>query len=191
MLAWIDLETTGLKPEECEILEVGLLVTDNDLNEVHAQSWVLPYEYDTDKALTISPIVQEMHTKNELWKECAELSERHASDPAHYRADCGRNEIVSKILATLRRFTAAKDGPICGSTVAFDRRFLEVHMPLVAAHFSHRNLDVSVLAEIAKLWAPEVYEKRPKPGGHRALPDIRASVEGMRYWRANLAAVLG
>lgn len=188
MLSWIDLETTGLKPEECEILEVGLLVTDNDLNEVHAQSWVLRYHPERVAMMKESAhkIVQEMHTTNGLWDECVDPTIFNDPEPDHPKLT-----IAPEILATLRRFTAAKDGPICGSTVAFDRRFLEVHMPSVAAHFSHRNLDVSVLTELAKLWAPDVYERRPKSGGHRALPDIRASVEGMRYWRANLAAVLG
>ncbi len=33
-LAWIDLETTGLDPDVHDILEIGIIITDRELNEV-------------------------------------------------------------------------------------------------------------------------------------------------------------
>lgn len=185
MLCWIDTETTGLDPETCALLEVALVVTTNDLEEVAAKAWVLPFNAAdaADYPHPISDFVQKMHAKNGLWQECATVCPAEHC-PGHRRA------VEAEILAMLRRHTSAKEGPICGSTVAFDRRFLEVHMPSVAAHFSHRNLDASVFTEISRLWAPAVYEARPKMDGHRALPDIRGSIALMRYWREHLPEVL-
>lgn len=183
MLAWIDLETTGLEPEKCEILEVALVITDNELNEVDAASWVLPAKCSEHES---NPFIVKMHTENGLWQEC-EAPEAMRNFGTRESA---RSQVAHEVLERLRRWTGMKDGPICGSTIAFDRGFLKRHMPTVEAHFSHRNLDVSVLGELAKLWAPEVWDARPKGGGHRALPDIRGSVELLKYWRKNLPAVL-
>lgn len=178
MLIWCDTETTGLKPKDDALLEVAIVVTDNGLNEVAAQSWVLPLAPDDPRRVNAHAVVQEMHAKNGLWDECAALADETL--PGYVEVK------VADILAFVRQYTEAKSGPICGSTIGFDRAFLEHHMPEVAAHFSHRNLDVSVFTELALRFYPEAYEKRPKGGGHRALPDIRASIEMLRYWRSTV-----
>lgn len=176
MLLWIDLETTGLDPQKDAILEVALLVTDNELNEVHAESHVLPFDLATAGA--VNSYVVEMHGNNGLWDACL-AAKQDRRDPA---------DTYCSVLESMRRYTESKTTPICGSTIAFDRAFLRQHAPFVEAHFSHRNLDVSVLGEVAARWAPEVWSKRPRPGddAHRALPDIRGSVELLKYWRSTV-----
>jgi len=95
------------------------------------------------------------------------------------------SEIYIKVLESMRRYTEQGTAPIAGSTVDFDRNFLREHAPALAAHFSHRRLDVSVLGELAARWAPELWANRPKGDAHRALPDIRGSIDLLRYWVAN------
>lgn len=178
MLTWIDLETTGFDERKGLILEIALVVTDNDLNELHAESHVLPFELDADPAFKVDPYVRAMHDKNGLWVDCGTA----------WRENIDPTEVYVSVLNSLRRFTERGTTPICGSTVAFDRKFLRSHAPAVEAHFSHRNFDVSVIGEVAKRWYPEAYEKRPRPGedAHRALADIRGSVELMKYWRGTV-----
>lgn len=181
MFLWIDLETTGLDERKGEILEAALVVTDNDLNELHAQDWVFPFEGET---CPVDDFVRKMHTTNGLWAECKALVGAAPFAEA-------RRKGAEELLAVMRRFTERGTTPIAGSTIAFDKAWLKEHMPAVAAHFSHRNLDVSVLGELAARWAPEVYAGRPKTGAHRALADVRTSIAALRYWREHLPKVLG
>ena len=45
-------------------------------------------------------------------------------------------------------------------------------------------IDVSSIKELARRWYPRVYFASPaKKGGHRALADIRESIDELRYYR--------
>jgi oligoribonuclease len=79
--------------------------------------------------------------------------------------------------------------PICGNSIGTDRRFIARYMPKLDQHLSYRSIDVSSVKELAKRWYPKAYEKRPeKSKGHRALADIRESIEELRYWRTSVFA---
>lgn len=174
MLLWIDTETTGLDPNECELLEVALVVTDDELNEVDAANWVVlkAPEHITALREGAHQVVRDMHTKNGLWQTCV--------------IGTPQADVEQELLARMRKWASPKASPMCGSTIAFDRGFLRKHMPLAEAHFSHRNLDASVFTEISLRWYRDAYEARPQVAGHRALPDIRGSIDLMRHWRATV-----
>jgi oligoribonuclease len=75
--------------------------------------------------------------------------------------------------------------PLCGNSIATDRGFLTRDMPLVDAHLHYRMIDVSTVKELARRWYPRAYYNAPKKaGGHRALADIRESIEELKYYRA-------
>ncbi|MGH3355366.1 MAG: exonuclease domain-containing protein, partial [Nocardioidaceae bacterium] len=49
----------------------------------------------------------------------------------------------------------------------------------------YRIVDVSSIKELVRRWYPRVYfASPPKNGNHRALADIRESIEELRYYRA-------
>lgn len=75
--------------------------------------------------------------------------------------------------------------PLAGSSVAFDRQWLAEHMPRLHGLFHYRSIDVSSITELARRWAPGIYAERPKAADahHRALADIRESIEYLRYYR--------
>jgi oligoribonuclease len=57
-------------------------------------------------------------------------------------------------------------------------------MPELDAYLHYRMVDVSSIKELARRWYPRVYFASPvKHGGHRALADIRESVQELRYYR--------
>ena len=85
-------------------------------------------------------------------------------------------------LEFLAQWSEKRSSPICGNSICQDRRFLARHMPELEAFFHYRNLDVSTLKELARRWYPEV-PKFEKAGAHRALDDIRASLDELRYYR--------
>ena len=75
---------------------------------------------------------------------------------------------------------------MCGNSICQDRRFLIRHMPELAAFFHYRNLDVSTLKILAKLWMPEVGSRFEKQSVHLALADIHDSVRELRFYREQL-----
>jgi oligoribonuclease len=57
-------------------------------------------------------------------------------------------------------------------------------MPEVEDYLHYRCVDVSTIKELAKRWYPETIASAPhKLGAHRALDDIKESIEELRYWR--------
>ena len=77
--------------------------------------------------------------------------------------------------------------PLCGNSIGVDRRFLDRYLPAVDRYLHYRSIDVSSFKELCRRWYPEVYKGRPdKAESHRALDDIRESIEEMRYYRATM-----
>ena len=181
-LAWIDLETTGLSPAADAILEIGVVITDMDLNVVNQRSWVCnPAGVDGRRgsvlAFTeITPHVWEMHTKNGLWR----LSQESLID-------------LTIAQAKARRFIGENDAagsPACGGSVHFDRAFLKCQAPLLDSVFHYRNLDVSSIRNVFKFFVPNVYEKslyvartgENKEPEHRALDDLAFSIRELKFF---------
>lgn len=190
MLLWIDTETTGLDTANCKLLEVALVVTTNELDVCWEHDWVLPHPAEV-RAEAVE-FVQNMHDKNGLWKECTDAWTwaKAQTDPGRPPEQDGvffaRNRIEAEIERELRKWTERGTTPICGSTIGFDRAVLRARMPAVEKHFHYRNLDVSVFTELASRWYQDAYDKRPTGGGHRALPDIKVSIDLLRYWRGSV-----
>ena len=171
LLGWIDLETTGLKPEYETILEVGVVITtaDPELEIVDECSWVIRHSNTFREQA--DPFVEEMHTKNGLWKESGEST-------------LWTDEAESSVCQYLFDRLGDSKPPLAGSSVHFDRAFLAVHMPCVLKKFSYRNLDVSSIKEASKVLRPEL-ALPPTPEddkGHRALDDLHHSIDELKYY---------
>ncbi len=81
----------------------------------------------------------------------------------------------------------SRSAPLAGNSVHADRAFLRRHMPELEAYVHYRNVDVSTIKELARRWYPETFEAAPAKGDdHRALADIRASIEELRYYRRSV-----
>lgn len=181
MIVWVDTETTGLDPESGDLLEVALVVTSDDLEEVAARSVVvLPLAplglYAWREHL--DPFIQDMHGKNGL------LDDIRAG--VGMRCEAAAEYLIGWALSQSAGFDLEKT-PLAGSTVGFDRAWLKKHMPALESLFSYRSIDVSSITELAARWAPAIYEGRPKADpakiAHRALPDVRESISTLRYYR--------
>jgi oligoribonuclease len=173
-LVWIDCEMTGLDENRCVLLEIATIVTESDLTIVEEGPDLVIHATEAELA-EMPPIVQEMHRKSGLTervrKSKVTLAEAEKATYAFLRKHCRTKGIHV----------------LCGNSIGTDRRFLARHMPKVDRHLSYRMIDVSTVKEIAKRWYPAQYEARPaKKKGHRALADIRESIEELRYWRASV-----
>ena len=168
-LVWMDLEMTGLDPDQDLILEIATIITNNALAEVAV-----------GPELAIAAPEAKLTAMNE-WNQ------------THHR-DSGLLERVRRstvtvadaerlTLAFVKRHVEAQAAPLCGNTIWQDRRFLARHMPALEQHFHYRNVDVSSIKELAGRWRPELVEGFKKRNEHRALADIRESIAELAYYR--------
>jgi oligoribonuclease len=171
MLAWIDLEMTGLDPARHAIVEIATLITDDNLELVAEGPELVIHQSPEVLALT-DEVPRRMHETSGLMAqiEASDISLQQATDLT---------------LAFLKEhIPEPRSVPLCGNSIGTDRRFLAVHMNAVEEHLHYRSVDVSTLKELARRWNPTAMANAPKKaGGHRALDDIRESVEELRYYR--------
>ena len=83
-----------------------------------------------------------------------------------------------------RHVTDARSVPLCGNSIGTDRRFLARYLPAIEDYLHYRSVDVSSVKELVKRWYPDLVPRLPhKAGTHRALDDIRSSIEELRFYR--------
>jgi oligoribonuclease len=168
---WVDLETTGLSPKNDKILEMALVLTDTDFNELGRGQYI----FSPDIAFrNVSKEVKEMHTKNGLWEDVINASFVHIP-----YAD---NEIRLWLEGLTRTdWREWKKIYLAGSSVHFDVGFLRENYFGFVGYLSHRYYDVSVFRTAMKLWSPsKLWEQN---GTHRAMDDVLDHIEEAKYYR--------
>jgi oligoribonuclease len=172
MLAWMDLEMTGLDPARHRIVEIATLITDDDL-QIVAEGPDLVIKPEDGALLHMDDFVRSMHAKSGL------LDAIEASTTT--LAEAGE-----ATLAFLRQHIPQPGTvPLCGNSIGTDRRFLAAWLPDVESYLHYRSVDVSTVKELARRWYPAAYAAAPKKaGGHRAVDDIRESVAELAHYRA-------
>jgi oligoribonuclease len=174
MLAWMDLEMTGLDPSRHVIVEIATIITDDNL---------VILEEGPDLVLAATPedlthmddVVIKMHTRSGL------LDAISASDTTLDQALAETMTFLKKHIREPRTV------PLCGNSIGTDRRFLAQWMPEVENYLHYRSIDVSTIKELGRRWYPDSLKGAPaKAGGHRALDDIRESIAELRFYRESL-----
>jgi oligoribonuclease len=171
MLAWMDLEMTGLDPARNCIVEIATLITDDEL-EVVAEGPDLVVSAPEEQLTAMDEVVRAMHQRSGLTDaiQASTLSLAEAGEAT---------------LAFLRHhIPEPRTVPLCGNSIGTDRRFLAMWLPEVDEYLHYRSVDVSTVKELVRRWYPEAYSNAPKKGGsHRALDDILESIQELRYYR--------
>lgn len=170
-LIWIDLEMTGLNPDDDRIIEIATLVTDANLNVLAEGPVMAVHQSDSQLAL--------MDDWNVRTHGASGLTDRVKASTTDERA------AELETLAFLQKWVPAGKSPICGNSIGQDRRFLFRYMPELEAYFHYRYLDVSTLKELARRWKPEILTGFKKQGTHQAMDDIRESLAELAYYREN------
>lgn len=153
-LAWIDLETTGLNPAHCEILEVGVVITGRAFETRDSRSFLV----NPGAAFGVELTAVSMHGAD-FFKQCKEEGRRP-------------EDVEASVLEYLA-YWQALGSPMCGASVHFDRAFLRRQMPSLERTFHYRNFDVSTFKILAELRGIELPPKREV---HRAIPDLEDAI---------------
>lgn len=174
-LIWMDLEMTGLDPFRDQILEIATVVTDAGLN-ILAEGPVIALHQPEHVLAGMDDWNSRHHGESGL------LDRVRSSQYDEQRAE-------RETLSFLENWCVAGASPLCGNSICQDRRFLARCMPRLEAFMHYRNLDVSTLKILAKLWAPDIAEAFKKESKHLALDDIRESIAELSHYRAELLRV--
>jgi oligoribonuclease len=171
MLAWMDLEMTGLDATKNVIVEIATLITDDELNIIAEGPDLVIHATEEELAL-MDDVVVEMHARsgltNEIRASVITLEEAGAATLAFIQAHIPEPRTV----------------PLCGNSIGMDRRFLTAYLPEIEEYLHYRSVDVSTIKELARRWYPEDLKEYTKSASaHRAMDDIKESLEEMRYWR--------
>ncbi len=169
-MVWIDCEMTGLELGRDALVEVAVLVTDSDLT-VLGEGIDVVIKPPAEALAGMPDVVREMHTSSGLLDEL----------------DAGTTllDAQAQVLAYVKEHVpTARKAPLAGNSVYVDRGFLNRDMPALDEYLHYRLIDVSSIKELVRRWFPRIYFNSPsKHGGHRALADIRESIEELKFYR--------
>ncbi len=171
-LVWIDLEMTGLDPDQNTIIEIATVVTDKHLN-----------------VLAKGPNLA-IHQSKAVMDGMDEWCTQHHGDSGLTQrvldSKISMAQAESETIEFLKQYVSAGASPICGNSVGQDRRFLYQYMPALEAFFHYRYIDVSTIKELAKRWKPEALDGFVKQGSHLALDDIMESIGELQHYRKTM-----
>lgn len=173
MLAFLDLETTHLKPSQGSILEIAYVITDDQLNMMASYTQNVRPLPGLDQMQ--DEVVLDMHTASGLLAEIA-------------AGDCMRRyEAEADAIGWLPQLPDGERFTLVGNSIEFDASWMAEHMPKLFQKFDRRLLNVTSLNGFARLFAaPGLYCGRPiadPKKKHRARYDAQQSLETLRYYR--------
>jgi oligoribonuclease len=168
-LIWVDMEMTGLNPDNDRIIEVAVVITDSQLNTI-AEGPMLAVHQSDEILDAMDKWNKSTHTKSGLIDKvkASQLNEA---------------QVEAQVLEFLKIHVPSGISPMCGNSICQDRRFMVRSMPQLEIYFHYRNLDVSTLKELVKRWKPEIMAGLTKESKHEALADIYDSINELKYYR--------
>lgn len=164
---------TGLSLEKDALIEVAALVTDGDLNILGdgVDVVIKPGLAALDQ---MDDFVRNMHTESGLINELDE--------------GMSMGQAQELVLNYIKQWVPEpKKAVLGGNSVGTDKTFLVRDMPELVDYLHYRVIDVSTIKELSRRWFEKAtYNAPAKTGNHRALGDIRDSIDELRYYRGTI-----
>jgi len=166
---WLDLEMTGLDPTKDLILEVAMIVTDWDFNEIASYQGIIKNQE--------SQLKKRIKTNNSFWDLNPESRDGLLNQNSDGKSlSAIQNEILEFIDSN---FTAGVPVLLAGNSIHIDRQFIKSKWSKIDAKLHYRMLDVSAWKVV---FDGKFGIKFAKPDTHRALDDIRGSIIELQYY---------
>lgn len=164
---------TGLDPEKDLIVEIATIITDDELNII-AQGPDLVIHVDDEVLESMDEIVKQMHLHSGLIDEIRQST-------------ITLEQAGEKTLEFISTYVTKNTTPLAGNSIGTDRRFLARYLPTIEGYLSYRSVDVSTIKELCRRWYPDEFEALPKKSlRHRALDDIKESINELNYYRETI-----
>jgi oligoribonuclease len=174
VLVWLDMEMTGLDAERERIIEIATILTDGHLKEIAVGPELVIQQPEE--------ILAAMDDWNKTHHGASGLIDRVKT------STITTAEAEAQTLAFIAQHCSLKDKPLlAGNSIHQDRRFIRRYMPLLEKRLHYRMVDVSTIKELGRRWYPQLIAKQPvKKETHRALDDIRESINELRFYKQHL-----
>jgi oligoribonuclease len=161
---WIDMEMTGLDERTDYILEVAIIITDLNFNEL-----------ETYHRVVFQP-KEILENMNDWCKNQHGKSGLTSLVPNGMPLSQVENEILELVD---RHYQKDEKVVLCGNSVGQDKKFVDSHMKKFSERCHYRIVDVTSFKEIFRSkYGLEV----KKADNHRALEDIRESIEELKIY---------
>ena len=185
-IAWLDLETGGLDGMQKNgtvgciqypILEIALIVTDSELNLSDEAGIRVVIHHSETVLAKMDSWALEHHQKSGL------LDEVRASTIDIAQAEQLVIEYLRQNGATAYNRKTKSGTLMAGNSIKFDRNYLNCQMPELDTFFHYRQIDISSVALLCRLWKPEIEREVKKDYRHLALQDIKESIEEAKLYK--------
>ncbi len=158
---------TGLDPVKDRILEVACIVTDWDFNEIASYAAVK----------RVGSRLMKKRMVGAFWDEFPEVrDELIAQNLTGMNGRTVENELLAFID---EHFSGEAKVLLAGNSIHQDRRFIANEWTRLDERLHYRMLDVSAWKVV---FEGKYKKKFAKPEAHRALDDIRGSIEELQYY---------
>lgn len=173
LIVWMDLEMSGLEPDRDRILEMATIITDSELKIVAEGPELVVHQPDA-----VLDLMDAWNTKH------------HGESGLTDRVRASRvseSDAEAQTLDFIRTYCDERTAPLAGNSIHQDRRFLSRYMTGLNNYLHYRIIDVSSIKELGRRWFPSTLDRMPaKRNAHRAIDDVRESIEELRFYRRNL-----
>ncbi|XP_076177847.1 putative oligoribonuclease isoform X2 [Ptiloglossa arizonensis] len=161
---------TGLDIQKSHILEVACLITNTDLEVISKDLNIVIHQSDEILA-----------NMNDWSMECHEATGLTNESRSSKITIQDAEQILLKYL----KVHTEEMSPLAGNSVYLDRMFLCIHMPAVHNYLHHRVIDPSTIKQLITCWNLNVPAFK-KEHHHRALSDIKESIQELKYYKKYL-----
>lgn len=170
-LFWVDLEMTGLEPNDDLILEVAAIITDFDFNELA--------RYEARVSHEKGAVLQRMEA-NSWWEKFPEnrdefVNRLHEGKPLA--------TVEAELMELIRHYFGDEQAVLAGNSIHQDRKFIAHWWPSLNGLLHYRMFDVSALKVYMQGKYGVEFEKK---SAHRALDDIEESMAEWQYYMERL-----
>ncbi len=174
VLVWLDMEMSGLDPTREHIIEIATILTDGQLTEIAVGPELVIHQADE-----VLAAMDDWNTKHHGGSGLTQRVKESAISDV---------EAEAQTIAFINAHVSVKERPVlAGNSIHQDRRFIRRYMPALEKRLHYRMVDVSTIKELARRWYPQVIAKQPqKRETHRALDDIRESIDELRFYRGQI-----